>query len=129
MVLAVAHVGKDASRGERGWSGVRAAADVAIEVQRDAAGNRGATVFCHPVRDPQRYGVVELDPAGRPLSLEREEFSQVGGTQVGHESAQPEYGFIGLRWPICKSRTSCTYTIREAIVWAAAGSVDTEIRC
>jgi len=36
---------------------------------RDAAGNRGATVFCHPVRDPQRYGVVELDPAGRPLSL------------------------------------------------------------
>ncbi len=36
---------------------------------RGAAGNRGATVFCHPVRDPQRYGVVELDGAGRPVSL------------------------------------------------------------
>ena len=36
---------------------------------RGAAGNGGATVFCHPVRDPQRYGVVELDGAGRPVSL------------------------------------------------------------
>src|SRR5690606_30713554 len=36
---------------------------------REGAGRPGATVFCHPVRDPQRYGVVELDGAGRPLSL------------------------------------------------------------
>ncbi len=36
---------------------------------RDAAANPGATVFCHPVRDPQRYGVIELDAAGRPVSL------------------------------------------------------------
>jgi glucose-1-phosphate thymidylyltransferase len=36
---------------------------------RGAAGNSGATVFCHPVRDPQRYGVVELDGARRPVSL------------------------------------------------------------
>jgi glucose-1-phosphate thymidylyltransferase len=30
----------------------------------------GATVFAHQVRDPERYGVVELDAAGRALSLE-----------------------------------------------------------
>ncbi len=30
----------------------------------------GATVFGYQVRDPQRYGVVELDKGGRPLSLE-----------------------------------------------------------
>lgn len=31
---------------------------------------RGATVFAYWVRDPQRYGVVEFDGAGRAVSLE-----------------------------------------------------------
>src|SRR3954465_7080013 len=30
----------------------------------------GATIFAHTVKDPERYGVVELDRSGRPLSLE-----------------------------------------------------------
>jgi glucose-1-phosphate thymidylyltransferase len=29
----------------------------------------GATIFAYAVRDPERYGVVELDPEGRALSL------------------------------------------------------------
>ena len=38
-----------------------------------AAGARrtvGATVFGYPVRDPERYGVVEFDAAGRVMSIE-----------------------------------------------------------
>jgi glucose-1-phosphate thymidylyltransferase len=34
-----------------------------------AARSVGATVFAYRVRDPERYGVVEFDPAGRALSL------------------------------------------------------------
>ena len=35
-----------------------------------AAREVGATVFGYQVRDPERYGVVEFDPAGRAVSLE-----------------------------------------------------------
>lgn len=34
-----------------------------------AAGNAGATIFASLVRDPQRFGVVELDADNRPLSI------------------------------------------------------------
>jgi len=38
-------------------------------LQRVASRTSGATVFAYPVKDPQRYGVVELDRDGRPLSI------------------------------------------------------------
>ena len=38
---------------------------------RQAGGfSSGATVFAYPVKDPERYGVVEFDPQGRVLSIE-----------------------------------------------------------
>jgi glucose-1-phosphate thymidylyltransferase len=38
---------------------------------RQASGfSGGATVFAYPVKDPERYGVVEFDPQGRVLSIE-----------------------------------------------------------
>jgi glucose-1-phosphate thymidylyltransferase len=41
------------------------------DVLRLAAGRaHGATVFGYPVRDPQRYGVVEFDEEGRAVSIE-----------------------------------------------------------
>lgn len=40
-------------------------------ILRAAAGLReGALIFAYPVRDPERYGVVEFDAAGKALSLE-----------------------------------------------------------
>lgn len=43
---------------------------MAQSLQAVAAGTSGATVFAYHVRDPQRYGVVVLDPSGRPTDIE-----------------------------------------------------------
>ena len=40
------------------------------QLQKAAALQHGATVFAYPVHDPERYGVVEFDAAGRAISLE-----------------------------------------------------------
>lgn len=53
-------------------------------LKRAVALDKGATVFGYPVKDPQRYGVVEFDSGGRVLSLEekpqnpRSHFAVVG---------------------------------------------------
>jgi glucose-1-phosphate thymidylyltransferase len=39
------------------------------KLQRAADRPRGATVFGYQVQDPERYGVVELDRAGRPVRI------------------------------------------------------------
>ena len=39
-------------------------------LQRAAKRRDGATVFAYKVRDPERYGVVEFDTAGRAISVE-----------------------------------------------------------
>ncbi len=44
--------------------------ELARLLQQAARRERGATVFAYRVRDPQRYGVVELGPGGRAVSLE-----------------------------------------------------------
>ncbi len=43
---------------------------LSVRLQRAAARTRGATIFGHRVEEPSRYGVVELDAAGRPVSIE-----------------------------------------------------------
>jgi len=44
--------------------------DLSTDVQKAAKRNAGATVFAYPVADPERYGVVEFDSAGRAISIE-----------------------------------------------------------
>jgi glucose-1-phosphate thymidylyltransferase len=39
-------------------------------LQRGSAKKGGATVFAYPVNDPERYGVVEFDAAGKAVSIE-----------------------------------------------------------
>ncbi len=44
--------------------------DLVPQLQASNGPSRGATVFAYPVRDPERYGVVEFDAEGKVLSLE-----------------------------------------------------------
>ncbi|MDR2015602.1 MAG: glucose-1-phosphate thymidylyltransferase RfbA [Azoarcus sp.] len=44
--------------------------DLACSLTQANARPSGATVFAYPVNDPERYGVVEFDSAGRAVSLE-----------------------------------------------------------
>jgi glucose-1-phosphate thymidylyltransferase len=44
--------------------------DLAKDLREAANKTKGARVFAYPVHDPERYGVVEFDVAGRVLSIE-----------------------------------------------------------
>jgi hypothetical protein len=70
MVLLVHHSGKDASRGARGWSGLRAAADVELEVVRADEARSLTVTKMKDGEDGREFGfrletiVVGLDAAG-----------------------------------------------------------------
>jgi glucose-1-phosphate thymidylyltransferase len=44
--------------------------DLARRLQQAVARSKGATVFAYPVKDPERYGVVEFDAQGRAIGIE-----------------------------------------------------------
>ena len=43
--------------------------DLGTQLRGRVTENRGATVFGYHVRDPERYGVVELDATGKPVDI------------------------------------------------------------
>jgi len=44
--------------------------DMSRALMKAAGRENGATVFAYPVKDPERYGVVEFDKSGNAISLE-----------------------------------------------------------
>jgi glucose-1-phosphate thymidylyltransferase len=43
---------------------------LAVKLQDAVGRDKGATIFCYQVRDPERYGVAEIDAEGRVISIE-----------------------------------------------------------
>jgi hypothetical protein len=59
FVLGVHHMGKDESKGSRGWSGLPAAADIEIQVKASSV-KREAYVLLNKIRDAERWEKKEV---------------------------------------------------------------------
>jgi glucose-1-phosphate thymidylyltransferase len=59
--------------------------ELAALLARAAARTSGASIFAYPVKDPERYGVVEFDAQGRAVSIEEKP-----------KSPKSRYAVIGL---------------------------------
>ena len=59
--------------------------DLSRGLRSASSRDSGATVFAYPVRDPERYGVVEFDKEGRAIGLEEKP-----------ERAKSRYAVTGL---------------------------------
>ncbi|HEY0877868.1 MAG TPA: AAA family ATPase [Zeimonas sp.] len=74
LVVLVHHSGKDASRGARGWSGLRAAADVEIEVTRLGDSREATITKLKDGDDNARFGfrlvqiAIGVDDDGDPIT-------------------------------------------------------------
>jgi len=69
FVIGAEFIGKDSCAlvlGDNIFYGHDLARDVRAAAQKDS----GATIFAYPVRDPERYGVVEFTQQGKALSIE-----------------------------------------------------------
>jgi len=74
LILLIHHSGKDASKGARGWSGLRAAADCEIEITRMEDDREAQVTKLKNAADGQRYGfklipvAVGQDGDGDPIT-------------------------------------------------------------
>jgi hypothetical protein len=64
FILGVHHMGKDKSKGSRGWSGLPAAADVEIQVTADSD-KKEAYVLLNKSRDSERWSKKEVFAASK----------------------------------------------------------------
>jgi ABC-type dipeptide/oligopeptide/nickel transport system ATPase component len=71
MVILIHHAGKDTSKGARGWSGLRAAADAELEVVREVAGRSLRLTKSKDGEDGQMWGFdLEVVKVGVDEDLE-----------------------------------------------------------
>lgn len=74
MVILIHHSGKDSTKGARGWSGLRAAADVEIEVIRSNEHRAAKVTKLKDGEDGREYGftldpvMIGVDEDGEPIT-------------------------------------------------------------
>lgn len=101
MVVLVAHAGKDSDRGLRGWSGIKGALDVEVELERDDQ-RRWATVtkMKDGVGEGERFAfrlnTVELgqDADGEPVTSCVVAFAAAGSPEAQRPTRTPPKGEI-----------------------------------
>jgi hypothetical protein len=71
LVVLIHHAGKDLSRGARGWSGLKAAADFELEVARDETGVR--TLRVSKLKDGRDGAVYPFQLLVVPLGMDEDE--------------------------------------------------------
>lgn len=92
VVMLVHHAGKDTSKGARGWSGIRAAADAELEVVREEAGSWVRLSKQKDGEDELRWGFAlekvelgvdeDLEPITSCVVLEADAPAQAGARRV-----------------------------------------------
>jgi len=109
-------------------------------LQRAAAAGTGATVFAYHVRDPQRYGIVEFDAAGRALSIEekpvrpRSSYAVVGLyfydadvvtlTRTLHPSSRGELEITDLNSLYLRAGRLSVELLGRGVAWLDTGTHD-----
>jgi len=119
VVLLVHHSGKDSSKGARGWSGLRAAADAEIEVVRTLTGR---SMRVSKQKDAEDTGEWGFDLQVVPIGVDED--GDVIDSCVVIEALPPSRGGAGGKKPMGEWEQKVFNVVSE---WAVAQSAGLEI--
>lgn len=85
LAVALAHHGKDGAKGIRGWSGLNAASDATITVERDEAQPDARTITLSKVKNGQDGAVFAFHLDRQPTGIFDEDTEELWSCVVGYD--------------------------------------------